>query len=222
MKIRTTEQLIEAVAGEIAWRRRELTDLRFLVESVEGNRTREAVVTRAAVALLYAHWEGFVKAAAEIYLQFVAMQRCRNSELTDSMLAIALRSKLQAAQGSKKITIHTTVVEFFRTQMQKQSSLPYKDVVCTEANLSSTVLLEILRSLGLSTEDYESKSHLIDSHLLAKRNHIAHGSALSVETKDYLTLHDEIVNLISLFRNQIENAAVTRGYLLPGEIPTHN
>lgn len=222
MKIRTTEQLVEAVAAEIAWRRRELTDLRFLVESVDRNRTREAVLTRAAVALLYAHWEGFVKAVAEIYLQFVAMQRCLNSELTDSLLAIALRSKLLAAHGSKKITIHTTVVEFFRTQMQKQSSLPYKNVVSTEANLSSTVLLEILRSLGLSTDDYESKNHLIDSVLLAKRNHIAHGSALGVDAKEYLTLHDEIVNLMSLFRNQIENAAVTRSYLIPEKIPTHN
>jgi hypothetical protein len=221
MKIRTTEQLIEAVAGEIAWRRRELTDLRFMVEGADGNRTRQAVVTRAAVALLYAHWEGFVKAAAEIYLQFVAMQRCRNSELTDSMLAIVLRSKFLAAERSKKITIHTTVVEFFRTQMQRQCSLPYKDV-STEANLSSTVFLEILHCLGLSPADYESKSHLIDSQLLAKRNHIAHGSALNVETKDYLTLHDEIVNLMSLFRNQIENAAVTRGYLLPGEVTARN
>ena len=178
------------------------------------------MVTRAAVALLY--WEGFVKAAAEIYLQFVAMQRCRNSELTDSMLAMVLRSQLFAAERSKKTTIHTAVVKFFRTQMQRQCSLLYKDVVSTEANLSSTVFLEILRSLGLSPADHEFKSHLIDSHLLAKRNHIAHGSALNVGTKDYLTLHDEIVNLMSLFRNQLENAAVTRGYLLQGEVPTRN
>ena len=221
MKIRTADHLIEAVASEISWRRRELTDLRFLVESVDGNRTRQAVLTRAAVALLYAHWEGFVKAAAEIYLEFVAMQRCRNSELTDSMLAIALRSKLRAAQGSKKITAHTTVVEFFRTQMQSRSTLPYKDVVRTEANLSSSVLLEILRTLGLSTDAYESKGHLIDIQLLAKRNHIAHGSTLSVESGDYLTLHDEVLSLMVLLRNQIENAAITREYLRPSEPPAH-
>ena len=215
MKIRTADQLIEAVATEIAWRRRELTDLRFLVESVDGNRTREAVLTRAAVALLYAHWEGFVKATAEIYLEFVAMQRCQNSELANSMLAIALRSKLRAAQASKKITAHATVVEFFRTQMDSRSLLPYKDAVRTEANLSSSVLLEILRTLGLPTDAYESKGNFIDSQLLAKRNHIAHGSTLSVESGEYLSLHDEVLNLMILFRNQIENAAVTRGYLHP-------
>jgi hypothetical protein len=138
------------------------------------------------------------------------------------MLAMVLRSKLLAAEKSKKISIHTDVVEFFRAQMQSQSSLPYKDVVSTESNLSSTVFLEIVHCLGLSSADYESKSHLIDSHLLAKRNHIAHGSALSVETKDYLALHDEIVSLMSLFRNHLENAAVTRGYLLPCEAPARH
>jgi len=40
-------------------------------------------------------------------------------------------------------------------------------------------------------------------------------SALAVDVEEYVTLHDEIVNLMSLFRNQIENAAVTRGYLIP-------
>ena len=215
MKIRTTEQLVEAVAAEIAWRRRELTDLWFLLEHTDGNRTHQTVLTRAAVALLYAHWEGFVKATAEIYLEFVAMQRCQNSELADNMLAIAVRSKLFAAQTSRRIARHSTVVEFFRTQMERRSALPYKDAIRTEANLSSTVLMEILCTLGLSTVPYEPKRHLIDSQLLAKRNHIAHGSVLNVESDDYLALHDEVLGLMCLLRNQVENAAVGREYLRP-------
>jgi hypothetical protein len=62
---------------------------------------------------------------------------------------------------------------------------------------------------------YESKRHLIDSQLLAKRNHIAHGSALGVESGDYLALHDEVLALMGLLRNQVENAAVGREYLRP-------
>lgn len=58
------------------------------------------------------------------------------------------------------------------------------------------------------------KFHLIDSQLLAKRNHIAHGNALVVDCDGYLDLHDEISGLMTLFRNQLENAAVTREYLL--------
>jgi hypothetical protein len=219
MKLRTTEQLVQAVAAEIVWRRRELTDMKYLLEHAVGNRNRQAVLTRAAVALLYAHWEGFVKATAEMYLEFVAMQRCQNCDLTDNMLAITVRSKLLAAGASRKITHHATVVEFFRTQMQNRSLLPFKGAIRTEGNLSSTVLHDILCMLGLPTAPYESKYHLIDSNLLSKRNSIAHGNELGVDSNDYLSLHDEILDLMSLLRNQVENAAYDRDYLRKNSEP---
>src|SRR5664279_859917 len=129
MKIRTTEQLIDGVAAEISWRRKELTDLRYLLASAIGNRAREETMTRAGVAMLYAHWEGFVKAIAEMYLEFVCMQRCKNSELADNMLAVVLRSYFHALGASNKIQASVALVEFFRTGMQKRSTLPYRRVV---------------------------------------------------------------------------------------------
>jgi hypothetical protein len=217
MKIRTTEQLVDEMASEISWRRRELTDLRYLVENSLGRGIRQDVMTRAAVALLYAHWEGFVKAAAEMYLEFVCMQRCKNSELANNILAIVLRARLNAAQNSKKIAAHLNVVDFLRDRMADRCVLPYKGAIRTEANLSSSVLLDILGTLGLDSTKYESKYHLIDEQLLAKRNHIAHGSSLDVNVGDYLRLQDEILSLINLLRNQIEYAAVCRQYLQPNE-----
>jgi hypothetical protein len=203
------------MAAEISWRRRELADVRYLVQQTPGNNTRRDVMTRAGVALLYAHWEGFVKASAELYLEFVCMRRCKNSDLAGSMLAIMVRSKLRAADASKKIAAHLDVVDFFRTQMQARSTLPYKNAIRTEANLSSTILLDILSTLGLDATEYEAKAHMIDNQLLAKRNHIAHGSDLDVDVDDYLRLHDEILSLMNLLRNQIENAAEMGHYLAP-------
>ena len=219
MKTRTTGDLVDAIASEIAWRRKELTDLRFLVVQSKDSKTRQAVLTRAAVALLYAHWEGFVKATADLYLEFVAMQRCQNGELIDSFLAVALRTKLLAAHKSKKIAGHTAVVEFFRTQMENRARLPYKDAIRTEANLSSAVLIEILGTLSLTVHDYESKFHLIDSQLLAKRNHIAHGNSIDIDSEEYLALHEEMLDLMNLLRNQIENAAISKAYLRPSLKP---
>jgi hypothetical protein len=124
MKIRTTEQLIDAVAAEISWRRKELTDLREVVQSSTVSRTRREAMTRAAVALLYAHWEGFIKAISEDYLEFVAMQRCKHSELSGNMLAIVLRSRLNAAAASKKIEAHLDVVVFFEVRWKQGVSFP--------------------------------------------------------------------------------------------------
>lgn len=215
MKIHSVEQLVDELAAEISWRRKELTDLRYAVQNTAGNRTRQETLIKAAVALLYAHWEGFVKSVAERYLEFVYMQRCRHCELSDPMLAIVLRSKLQAAEVSRKIEAHVEVVEFFRTRMGHRATLPYKAAVRTDSNLSSTVLLEIIRTIGLSSTEYEPKRHMLDHRLLAKRNHIAHGSLLDVDLDDYLCLHDEVLELMSLFRNDVENAAATRQYLSP-------
>lgn len=216
MKIRTTEQLVDAVAAELSWRRKELTDLRYLVQQSVGSLTRQRVMTRSAVALLYAHWEGFVKSAAETYLEFVCMQRCKNSELAASMVAIVILSKLRAAAASKRIAAHLDIVEFFRSQMKERGVLPYKNAIRTDANLSSTVLLDILKTLGMDATGYESKTHMLDSQLLAKRNHIAHGADLDVGVDDYLRLHEEILALMTLLRNQIENAAQTGQYLSQG------
>jgi MAE_28990/MAE_18760-like HEPN len=149
VKIRTKEHLLDVMSAEIVWRRKELTDLCYLVQQTLGQRTRQEVVTRAAVALLYAHWEGFVKAAAEDYLEFVGMQRCKNSELAASMVAIMVRGKLRAAQASKRIASHLEVVDFFRTHMQERGSLPCKNAIRTDANLSSAVLIDILHTLVL-------------------------------------------------------------------------
>jgi hypothetical protein len=213
MSIRTVEQLTDAVSAEISWRRKELTDLRYLLEMSAGNRTRQATLTRAALALLYAHWEGYVHAVAEHYLEFVCMQRRKNSELADSLLAVALRSSFRSAEHSLKIKAHVEVVRFFRNQMANRARLPYKNVIRTDSNLSSIVLLEILQTLGFPSTEFEPKFHLLDHKLLARRNHVAHGSALSVDTDEYTRLHDEILALMNLLRNNVENAAATGAFL---------
>jgi hypothetical protein len=213
MSLRTVEQLVDAVSSEISWRRKELTDLKCLLEAAASNRTRQSTLTRAALALLYAHWEGYVKSVAEMYLEFVCMQRCRNLELSDSLLAVTLRSMLASSEGSHKIKSHVDIVQFFRTQMETRSRLPYKSVIRTEFNLSSTVFFEILRTLGFTASECESKSHMLDHQLLAKRNHVAHGNNLPIDIDEYFHLHDEILALMNLLRNYIENAAETGAYL---------
>lgn len=212
MSVRTTEELVDAFATEISWRRKELTELKRLVESGGDNQVRTAAVTRAAVALLYAHWEGIVKRLTEIYLEFVSMQRLRNSELSDSMLAIVIRSRFQEADTSRNIKPHLDLLKFFRASMEDRCRLPYKKVIRTESNLSSTTFAEILTTVGLDRSRYESKFHLIDHSLLAKRNHIAHDQLLNVDEEEYLNLHQEVTDLLGVYCNDLENAAVLRSF----------
>lgn len=216
MKPRTTEAFVDQMAAEISWRRKELTELKHLVETSSANQSRQSALTRAAVALLYAHWEGFVKAIAELYLEFVRMQRCKNCELSSNFLAVVMRAQLQAAATSNKIATHIALVDYFREEAQTRANLPSKRVIRTESNLSSKVFLEILALLGIDASAYAPKSHLLDSSLLSRRNHIAHGNVLPVDVDDYLLLHEEVTGLMTLLRNNIENAAVTKAFIHPG------
>jgi hypothetical protein len=97
--------------------------------------------------------------------------------------------------------------------MEARCVFPYKNAVRTEANLSSAVLVEILRTLGFDVAQYEPKYHLIDHKLLERRNHIAHGVALDVSVDDYIELQEEVLSLMNTFRNQVENSALTGRHL---------
>ena len=210
--IRTTDQLIDKIAEELVWRRRELTDLRALVQQFRDEPLRLRVLIRGAVALLYAHWEGFVKASASHYLEYVASTRLPYRRLSANFVGLALRSKFSELSASEKISSANTLADFFCTALDRQSNLPYKRVVDTKSNLSSTVLQDIIAALGLDGSQFATRLQFIDSNLVNPRNHIAHGEATNLNVDEYLLLHDEVITLIETFRNEIENASVLRRY----------
>lgn len=210
--IRTLENLYDFLAAETAWRKKELSALVGLVESNHLSPSRRDAFVRAAITLLYAHWEGFVKSAGAAYLEYVAMQRLTHAELAANFLALSIRSTLTSAIQSTKVGAYLQIVELFRTQMAAQSKLAYRTLLTTEGNLSSRVLREIVEMLGLDYAPFITKEKLIDESLLWRRNTIAHGSYLPVDVSEFLQLHNEFVSLIEVFRNQIDNSAALRRY----------
>lgn len=210
--IRTTDQLIDRIAQELVWRRRELTDLRALVQQFRDEPLRLRVLIRGAVALLYAHWEGFVKAAASHYLEYVASTRLPYRRLTANFVGLTLRAKFAELGASEKISSANALADFFCTALDRQAIVPYKKVIDTKSNLSSTVLQDIVAALGLDASQFATRLKFIDSNLVNPRNHIAHGEAMGLRVDEYVVLHDEVIALIEIFRNEIENASVLRRY----------
>ncbi|MFK0734161.1 MAG: MAE_28990/MAE_18760 family HEPN-like nuclease [Gloeotrichia echinulata GP01] len=211
MKIRTLEQLSDKLAEELAWRKKELSALKGLIDFKSFSSEKKKALIRSGITMLYAHWEGFIKVAANSYLEFVAMQNLPYNQLSNNFIALAMKDKLDQANQTNKATIYNEVAEFFMTKMTERSVIKYENRITT-SNLSSSVFKEIILMLGLNYSYFESKQVLIDETLLKRRNMIAHGNYLDIHEDDYDELHTQIVAIMDNFRNQIDNCASTKQY----------
>lgn len=206
MKIRTVDEVNRELSSDLIWRKRELSTLKFFMQ-----KRAESVFIRCWVALLYAHWEGFIKTAGRIYLSFVQSQRLKYHELSPNIIALAMRGKLRGASESNRIRLYLEIAQFFRAGLTEHCAVP-ENAIATHSNLSSQVLRDITDSLGLDFGPYETKSELIDERLVARRNTIAHGDYLALDLEDMEALHSEVFEMIETFRNQVDNAASTGAY----------
>jgi hypothetical protein len=210
-KIRTVDDLSKRLYDDFVWRRTELSDLKSLINRDFPDRKHQALL-RSSMAILYAHWEGYIKNSATCYLEFVSRQQLLYCELKTNFVAIAMKDKLKDAHETNKATVFAETAEFILHRSTEKSNLPYKGIVFTGSNLSSSILREIICLLGLDYSLFELKENSIDERLLGRRNTIAHGEYLSLDRVEYLELHEQVLEMMENFRDQIENSAVSGSY----------
>ena len=210
--IRTQEELIDKVAADLIWRRKELTLLKSLVDGSKDDLILSNVLLRSSIALLYAHWEGFVKKSSHYYLEYIAGQRLPYSKLTTNFVAMSIKSKFKELGGNEKLSAGNYLADFFCNSLSEKSNIPYKKGIDTKSNLSSEVLIDIISALGFDISQFETKLKFIDANLLLPRNNIAHGQELYLTLGEYEELHNNVITLIETFRNQIDNATAMKLY----------
>lgn len=214
MKIRTVNELQDAIDSEMSWRKHELSAVRSNVSSARNFAKDTAI--RAGITLLYAHWEGTVKNIASYYLEYVATLELPYGQLKPNFLAVALNYDLKSFEETNKTTIHTNIVNNIINSHTVKSKIPVEGIIKTNSNLNSDIFIEIMATIGLECTDYESSYKLIDTVLLQKRNMIAHGErleALDLDEARYYEIHDKILGLMQGFANQVANAAILKQYL---------
>lgn len=212
MQIRTKENLIDRISDEHVWRIREISELKSLIEEASISKVRKSVLCRSGIALLYAHWEGFVKKSGTYFLEYVSYQRLQQYELKSNFITLSIKEKIDNAAQSKKYSTFDEIIQYIRENNSSRVRVPFKNVINTQSNLSTNVLKEILWCLGLDYKDFEAKEKLIDLQLVARRNHVAHGEVLEVNDKDFLEMSEEVITLMLLFKNLLENSATLESY----------
>lgn len=203
MKLKTAEQLSDRLSRDLAWRKKELSEVKSLIETKSFSDSKHKALVRSGICLLYAHWEGFIRLAANSYLEYVRVQKLRYKELTSNFLALAMKEKLKEVKKTNKPSLYIPVCDFFLDELNQRCLLP-KEAISTASNLSSEIFQEITRTLGINFSTYSTKSVLIDTKLLKTRNEIAHGEYSIFDREEYVELHTEVIILLDLFRTDIE------------------
>lgn len=211
MKIRTVEALDELINRETSWRKHELTTALKLIKSSSGH--VQIANIRAGVLLLYAHWEGWVKAVARLYIQYVNTKAISYNHLSEAFLGTALKTKMTEVDAATRPLKHNQFASFIRADLSKRAPLS-EQLIQTKGNLSSTVFVDILTRLGLDLRpEFTLRANLIDEELVERRNSIAHGNYLDLNADDYIKLRSKVMELLELFTDDVRNAASTGSYL---------
>src|SRR6266404_7422672 len=131
MKLRTLVQLQDQLDRDHAWRRKELTTIVNYVRS--SPEKTQAMAIRAGLLLIYAHWEGFIKYAAECYLNFVAMQGVPLGRLGYSFIALCARKKIFEFEASGKSSQRTELVKYLLGDLSGRARVPYEGIINTQS-----------------------------------------------------------------------------------------
>jgi hypothetical protein len=208
--LHTQNQLQDFLDAELGWRVKEIASLKAAVNS--SAYISEQTLVRASIALLYAHWEGFIKSSATAYVTYVNNQGLNYSELQTCFVVLGLKKTLHDVQQSKQSRLNVTLVDFLREGLGAKSKLKIDTAINTESNLSASVFENILQAVGFATTPYEAKANLINESLLRRRNTIAHGEYVDVAKDDWVKLADEVLQMLRQFKTDIENAMVLSAF----------
>ena len=210
MNIRSITELNQYLNDELAWRKRELTSAKFAASRAKS--IEQEVLIKSAICLLYSHWEGFIKRASMAYLNYLSKLGLTQREAEPSIIAFCFSGRFRTIADTRKYTLMAEVIADLVGPGNETLNIPWDNMMSENANLNSTLLREIAHVTNIDYSDYATKEKLIDERLLRTRHAIAHGDQLSVDWNEYENLHNQIISLIDLFRNQVENSIALQSY----------
>lgn len=213
----TYEELENKINNDLSWRRREFSELGFLLQDNELSSYQREIRLKACIALLYSHWEGHIKYSAIEYIEYVNKKNIPVGDLTENFKQIYLPAHF----SNQTLTIHNIrsqklLHKFFldNTLLFKVNS---KKTISTKSNLDFGITTEILMQLGFDTNLFDSHKTFIDEQLLAARNAISHGDKAAIYKHNldnvYTQIKEHLLNMIQEFDNCVLDSAQNERYL---------
>jgi ABC-type sugar transport system ATPase subunit len=188
----------QILLDDLTWRKREISEL--LLTAKELNRE---ILLKSTILLLYAHWEGYIKKSSKAYIRYVSEKRIKIKDLTDNFQAVFIKAYISRCIDQQETLTLANELAFMNKYL-KNIDKPFhvdidheddfaKDIINTESNLKPKVFKNIISILGMHYKAaISAREHYLNSHLIASRNSIGHGSKFEslMHTDFELTIND--------------------------------
>ncbi|SQI05914.1 Uncharacterised protein [Clostridium perfringens] len=214
MKIKTIEKLQEKLEEDLSWRKKELINIKTLIED-ETNNIDKNILIRSGIALLCAHWEGYIRYVANMYIVYICNINIKTKELKENFLALLLRKDIVSSGMTEKTSVHIRLIDKIKDIRENKFYIRYSEdnrIIKTNSNLSYELFNEILKSINIENK-YELKKNYIDYNLLKRRHEIVHGEKTEFEIEDFISTFNIITNILEEFKDQVISAAENKVYL---------
>jgi hypothetical protein len=192
-------------------RREEITRVKRVIAELRETNLAQTVMLMA-VPLLYAHWEGFVKEAIELYIEYIEKQAIAPDRANPTVLSFAMRPRLAPLLQSGSVQRISEFVEWMLTMIAEPMRFEDKTIE-TKANLSFENLKSLCQTLSIDVASLEGERRKINS-LVHRRNNIAHTGRPPrydesvIENDAFLVL-----GLISTFENILKECVTATRFL---------
>lgn len=213
----TDDDFEAALVEDLGWRRIELAFLKRSLGdaaklSTDGPATRG--LSRAMVAMSYAHWEGYSKNALERYARLVSRRKPRISQASDGLvIEHMLRIMKRIASGDQHA--REALMAAVRGDSDERLNIDKSLLADTKANLRYTTLRDVFDRGCIPLDAFELKANFIDVLLCDRRNEVAHGRALFVPADESLQLCDDVLDLMEAMRDVLITQVRAKRYLAP-------
>lgn len=217
MALRNVEELQFKLDSDLSWRRKEISGLKVSARNSDQARN---YLFRAGLVMLAAHWEGFLKKGASLYLEHVFAQGLKIQELSPIMVAVAFYADVKKASEANFPCSELNHVALAKKIQAGNSEVCIKSGwnVKTEGNPGSGLVGNILGSIGVDSQlgmdeaQWEAMTKFIDQQLLKDRHQVAHGEYLELRKDQFLDRAERLLDLLEALNNTIIDSAISKRY----------
>jgi hypothetical protein len=201
------------VTEDFTWRVKELSDLKQVIRL--SGPSYAPVARKAGLALVYAHWEGYVVFVAGAYLTYIARRKRTLSTLMPSLHAVCLTGHIQEWQRQRDtIGLRLKMIETFRSMQEQQFKKVPSGSINAGGNLNFERFSDICRVMMIDAATIIADQEYLDSEIVGVRNRIAHGGSIVVSDERLTKASDFVLSSMRSFRTDIEKCVVDKSFML--------